>query len=1698
MARVVLVAHALAGLPAELWARDARPPETRVADDAASAVAPYLPVAVNRTIPSLASRAPFTGFSARPSDEEFLQARVFRDALLPVGRTTPADNAAFGRALNAYARGARAEAVDPIRAFLDTHPRSAWRASALLQLGITYRAMGATSKALDALDEAWRGAKDATDRPGRSVAETAAAEWLTLSVALGRTQAVVLRLQEVESRHVSGTAAEMIARARFRLDLAARHPALSVPGEWRAFEHLLPQLRGDEGQSIRQTHPWTPSPRAGARSIGALVREARDAGVALRPTKRAAGAAFVAPALVHFTSGQVVALLRSSGEQHLIYDAALDREIWMSRAVLDGEASGYALLPGFVAARGWMAVSAAAMPLSLTACPPGGPDDGDGQCPWGNPNAPCGAGGCTTGLAAYGFHRSTAGLLLNDVPAGYAPPRGLAIRLGVSYHSHEIHLPATFGFSNLGPKWRFSWLSYVEDYPLTCSSGIGGECYDAQAQVTVRGGGHEAYQYPNASGVFPTHWRSKAVLVRTSTSPLRYERRMNDGTVEIYAQGDGAPSGEPRRVFLTEVIDPQGQTVQLTYDAQLRLVAVTDAIGQVSTLAYEHASDPLKITKVTDPFGRAATFTYTEDGHLASITDVIGLTSAFVYGANDFIMGLTTPYGTTTFRSEYTSGSVNRYIEATDPLGGTERLEYWVEHPTLPATAPTADVPTGLSALNHTLNRYVSLYWDKRATALHPRDPAAAVVTRLLMRASPEYAGVVTASVPRSVKRPLEGRQWYVYPGEPTLGSDMVGSFDQPLTTARVLDDGASQISQATYNAQGKVTSRTDPLGRETSYTYAANGIDLSEVRQTTGSLNDLLASYGGYNAQHLPATTTDAAGQSTTFTYNAAGQPLTVTNAKSETTTYAYDTNGYLQSVTGPVTGATTSYAHDSAGRVRTTTDADGYVLITDYDAFDRPIKTTYPDTTFEQTVYDKLDPVRRRDRLERWTYAFYDPLRRVVATRDPLGRAIQQQWCNCGSLDALIDGKGQKTSWERDLQGRITREVRADGVTATNYAYEPMRGRLRTVTDPKMQVTTSTYNVDDTLHQTAYTNATIATPSVSYTYEAGYNRLATVVDGIGTTTYAYKAAGVLGAGQVASVDGPLTDDTITYTYDELGRVTTRAINGTANQTTQTYDALGRVMNEVNLLGTFTYGYDGVASRLASVTYPSGQTSSYAYYNNVGDHRLQTIHHKLAGGATLSKFDYTYDSTGRILTWRQQADSDSPTTWSYIYDGADQLLTADQSSTGTTPAVLRRYGYTYDLAGNRTTEQVDDAVTLSTYDVLNRLLSHQAGGGLRIAGSVSEPASVTIQGKPAIVTVDGRFSGTIQAVGGTTTFSVEATDASGNARVQKYEFDATAPTQTFAHDPNGNVTTDGSRTFEWDAADRLLAVAQGTLRSEFLYDALSRRVSLRDIDNSTVTRAEQIIWSGSRIVEDRGNDGLHFRRRFGDGEQVDAVGYFLTKDHLGSVREASTGSGSLSTRFAYDPFGRSSALSSTVDGARGFGGYTFHSQSGLLLTWYRAYEPSLGRWLSEDPIRLRGGLNLLAYVGNDPLNAIDPLGLRCYSQVMLVTAYCDRGPGSDWSHYKPNPKLGTPTGSVGPGTVAVANSKQQPYCYGSRFTVAGPNGPDYEGEAHDTGAGWDAAHHNVPPDKWIDIWLPCKEARQWGKQYRTVTVCDCQPSCYM
>jgi RHS repeat-associated protein len=1145
-------------------------------------------------------------------------------------------------------------------------------------------------------------------------------------------------------------------------------------------------------------------------------------------------------------------------------------------------------------------------------------------------------------------------------------------------------------------------MSYVEDDPTAIGDPI---------ELYIRGGGKEPYD-GFVNGVSAPQQDMRAVMTIVSTNPIKYERELPDGSKEVFAQSDGAATA-PRRIFLTEIKDPQGNKLTLTYDGQLRLVSVTDAVGQVTTLSYELGSDPLKITKVTDPFGRFAKFEYDDSGQLTRITDVIGLSSEFEYGVNqeylssttDFIRALTTPYGTTTFRSgvgPYASVNTNRWVEATDPLGGTERVEHILNGTNpLPGSDPANTVPAGFTG-NSGLNSHLSIYYSKlvmdRQTT-DPPDPEDGTIFRF--RSSSQFK--ISAYQLQSTKLPLENRVWYEHEGETIQNG--VGPTGRPAKIGRVLDDGSSQLYRYEYNSRGKKTRNTDPVGRETLYEYASNEIDLLRTKQKNGANYDLLKERT-YNSGHRALTSKETAGQTWTYTYNSQGQRLTVTTppragiTENRTTTWSYDTDGYLQSVTSPATGATTSYTYDSYGRTRTVTDSDGYTMTLDYDALDRQTKVTYPDSTFEETVYERLDAVRSRDRLGRWAHVVYDALRRPIATTDPLGRTVTQQWCNCGSLEAVIDANGNRTEWERDIQGRVTKEIRANG-SEWLLGYEQTSSRLKTMTDPKEQVKTYSYFLDDKIQSVAYTNEEHETPNISFTYDPVFPRVSTMVDGSGTTTYGFHPIStppLPGSGKLSSVNGPIADDTTTYSYDELGRVVSQAINGVA--LTHDYDVLGRIEAEANLLGTFTYEYEGATSRLRRVTYPNGQISTYSYYPNSGDHRLQEIHHKKSDGATLSKFNYAQDAEGNITTWTQQQDTNPAKAFDLEYDRADELRRAVWRTTDPTPSILKRYAYTYDAAGNRTVEQIDNAPFLSAYDDMNRLSSQSPGGTMRFAGTLNEAATVTIQGAPATVTSDNRFAGAAQVGSGTSQVVVKAKDYAGNERTNTYEVSVSGSSKTFTFDANGNMTGDGSRTFEWDAENRLIAINQGVNRTEFSYDGESRRVRVVEKTNGDVTSDMRYVWCDLDICEERNAAGTTVTKRFfAQGVLEGATVRFYTQDHLRSIRELTDGSQSVVARYDYEPFGKRTKISGTAEAAFGFTGHYVHAPSGLDLALHRAYDSGLARWLSEDPLGTQnrpglfskatdnplGGetptdlissLNRYAYVANNPVGRIDALGL--------------------------------------------------------------------------------------------------------------------------
>jgi RHS repeat-associated protein len=1312
-----------------------------------------------------------------PTDADIFHCRWFPEPLIPVaGKTSPKENAALSVAIEAHKNRVDQDDHSAILSFLNQFPHSAWRAALLTNLGLEYRHTGWFLKALDAWEQAWAIGKGDKSQMGKPLIDRAVGELAELNARLGRRDRVEAILKEIGNRPLMGSATEKVTAAREGVWMMRNEPG----NAFKCGPFALDRIRASQHSST------APDPKVLAAqstdhgmSLDEVWKLSADLGMNYQMAKRTPGAEVIVPSVVNWKANHYAALIREENGRYVVEDPTFGDPILVSKAALDAESTGYFLVPKSKLPEGWTTVAANEAEQVWGMGNTGDHDPSGTKTCDAKAKPDCGSN-CGP-MASYNFHVQTVSLNIFDTPVGYTPPRGPDMHFTITYNQRELSPTINHSHSNFGSKWVCNWIAWVDGDP-------GVPPTDA-ARIFLPGGGSELHTV--SSGVFSTDPQSGATLTPFPTpSPAHFERNLPDGSKQVFEKDDYIPFYHSHSVYLTKWVDPAGNTTQFNYDSNFRLTSVTDALNQTTTVTHR-SNDPgvlpdfYLISQITDPFGRSATFDY-QNGQLIAIHDAIGITSQFIYATSsdtcgcgpcptDFIKSMTTPYGTTTFAQPDSSldGSTGcgnaRVIQAVDPTGAVERVEYGHLAPGITDTQP--DVPSGLGIINTSYEYRNSFYWDKKATAMYPPvngvyDFTKAKLTQWLHTSD----GGSASNIKEREKMPLENAVYYLYPGQGD--TRFVGSNGFPAKIARVLDDGTNQLWQYEYNSIGKMTKSTDPIGRVVSYDYDTNNIDLLKVRQTTGANNETLRTLT-YNWQHKPLTDKDAAGEITNYGYNSYGQLTSVQNAKNETTTYAYGDGttapvGYLASITSPLfngSSAVTSFGYDSANRVHTvTTSPDNYTVTTDYDNIDRPTQITYPDLTAQQFQYTQdfgqgltniLDLTKSKDRRGNWTTRHYNSNRQMDSITDPLNRTTQFGWCSCGSLTSITDARNKTTTFNRDLQSRVSSKVFHD-TKSISYVYENTTSRLKSMTDSKNQTTNYQYFADNDLKQVSYTNAQIATPTVNFSYDPNYNRLVTMADGTGTTTYTYKpitGSISLGAGQLQSVAGPLANSTISYTYDELGRSLSESIGVPASRT---YDSLGRVATVSNSLGLFTNTYDGVTPRLLSRTGTGEPSATYSYFGNANDRRLQTIQNNNSVGTLLSKFDYVYDSEGEITQLTRQADPTGyPKRWysstGSMYDSADQLtnLTDQQADD-----VFAFFSWGYDNAGNRISDN----------------------GGNYAFNDVNQ------------LTVAG-----------------------------------------YTYDANGNLTADGTRTYEWDAANRMTAInyVGSSARTEFTYDGLGRRVKI-------------------------------------------------------------------------------------------------------------------------------------------------------------------------------------------------------------------------------------------------------------------------------
>jgi YD repeat-containing protein len=793
------------------------------------------------------------------------------EPLVAARPTVAKEDRALDRALAAYS-AAPVEADiaargQPLIAFLSDHPDSAWRASLLTNLGIAYYRDGYFSKAFSAWREAWSAGKSAQSVEAKALTSRAVGELARMHARVGHAQELEQLFAELGDQPISGSATEMITGAKEGLWMFRNDPGLSFLCGPMALKNLMVALNapGDKIEPLRDE-------RSGPNGYSLLQVSAlaQRLGVEHRLVHRAPGQPVPVPSIVNWKVSHFAAIVDFRDGRYRIKDPTFaSGDLWITERAIDEESSGFFLVPQVALPQGdWRVATVdearAVYGMGFTSQnQPGAtkPNDKGLGCSGGN------------GMCVVDAKLMVVSLALKDAPMGYRPQRGPAVQIRLTYNQREAGQQAVMPFGNVSPKWTHNMLSYVQDN-VSLSPG-------SLVSRYVAGGGYidysSTYAFNAATGAFSPERQGQAVLVRipASGAATSYELRMPDGSKDVFARSDGATSGL-RKMFLTQRIDAQGNTLTLSYDAQLRLASITDATGRNTIFTYANAN-PLLITRVTDPFGRFATLNYDASGRLSSITDVLGLSSSFGYDASGLVNSMTTPYGTSSF--SYGSSGTTRFLNMTDPLNLTERVEFVHQAPGMTYADPVA--PPGVN--NDYLYFRNTFHWDKHAYAIAPTDYTKARITHWLHDPQNQTSPVV-----ESTKLPLERRLWYRYPNPLNGVGWYEGSGDTPSLITRLLDDGTPQASQFTYNSIGKPLTAIDPAGRKTVFTYDATGIDLLQVQRQTSASGTLstLATFT-YNTQHLPLTYTDAAGQTTTFTYNAAGQLSSVKNALNQTTTY-------------------------------------------------------------------------------------------------------------------------------------------------------------------------------------------------------------------------------------------------------------------------------------------------------------------------------------------------------------------------------------------------------------------------------------------------------------------------------------------------------------------------------------------------------------------------------------------------------------------------------------------------------------------------------------------------------------------------------------------------------------------------------------------------------------------------------------------
>jgi RHS repeat-associated protein len=1108
---------------------------------------------------------------------------------------------------------------------------------------------------------------------------------------------------------------------------------------------------------------------------------------------------------------------------------------------------------------------------------------------------------------------------------------------------------------DLGTNWRSNYDRYLQ---LISSSLITAERPDGQ----------EINFYNNGSG-----W--------TSDSDVDYTLTQTGSTWTLTDHDDSTEVYDGTFGFLQSIKLRNGYAQTMTYNPTNQLINVTDSYNRQLTFTYSNGT----VSTVTTPDGLVLTYGYNSvinpNDQLASVSySTSPVTSQqYLYQNASLPYALTSilDENGTTFKSwtydglgrgltSQTGGGANLYTVSfndtnntrtvTNALGVTDSYtliylqnDYKISNVSRAATSTTA---AATETFSFDSNGYISSEtdWNGNQTTYvndNHGDPTTIdeAVGSSVARTTTIAYDPTFVQLPDTITTPgLTTAFSYDGSGE-VLTKTLTDTTAQstPYST-----NGSTREWQYTWQNSLLATvqsPRTDVV-EKTTYTYDSTGA-LTGITNPLNQQTTISSHTGG----GLPLTIVDPNGVTTNLTYDPRQHLLTrtvVTSGGNRTTTYGYDAAEDLTSVTLP-DGSGLSYTYDTAHRLTAITDLLGEKVSYTLDALGDHTATNIRNasgtvTSQHSDTFDALGRMLEDIGASNQTSSFtYDAMGNVVTATDQASNTTQRAFDALNRLYQITDPASGITTTSYDAHDRPLSVTSPNGV-ATADVYDGFGGVIQ---ENNPNTGAAVYYYDTTGNRTKRVAATGAV--TQYTYDA--------LDRVLTMTFPADSA-----------------ENVAYTYDQsghgagIGRLT--SVSDAAGTLSRSYDQLGNLLTDARTTSmaglTTAYTYDP-ANRIASITYPSGTAVTYTR-DTMG--RITSASVQPSGGtSTPVASSVAYEPFGPDTGFRYG--SGSSETRGFDQDYRLTNVTDLGAVRRGLARVLENLSYAYYPTNN--VQTITDAVTSSnsqsfSYDNLQRL-SQAAGSNGTFGFTYDGDGNQLTQTLGATTTNYGYGSGSDQlatiSVGGVATqaigYTADGRIASLNPGIQA---------------PAGQYIT--SLSYNQNAQLSAVNAESGALAS-YTYDGFGQRL-IKTV-SASYGEIYQYGQNGMLLEETNASGVAQADYIYLNGRPVAVLNgstfYYLHDDRLGTPQVASDSSQNTQWEASYEPFGQTTSVSGTITQNLRFPGQYFDVESGWNHNGLRDYAPELGRYIEPDPLgRLGSGNDLYAYVGDNPTNFFDPLGL--------------------------------------------------------------------------------------------------------------------------